>query len=131
MNPAAPGQPASAGVKGVMTSWNVSKEKATGWINGHQAALARLTAALGEGVLIANGGRNKFASGFMLETFTPGQIGTVQAAAAAGVVNQVHANMYVPCSPPYSSSITDCIETVSPHGCQMDGWVDVIAPRML
>ena len=65
MNPAAPGQPASVGVKGVMESWNVTKEKATGWINGHQKALLTLTQQLGEGTLIANGGANKFASGFI------------------------------------------------------------------
>ena len=56
----------------------MTKDKAGAWINGHQKALATLTAALGEGVLIANGGRNKFASGFMLETFTTGQISIVQ-----------------------------------------------------
>ena len=93
-DPAMPGQPASVGVAGVMKSWNVTKDKATGWINGHQKALASLTEALGDGVLIANGGRNKFASGFMMETFTTGAWATVQSAAAAGIVNQVHANMY-------------------------------------
>jgi hypothetical protein len=93
-DPAAPGQPASVGVKGVMKSWNVTKDKAVSWINGHQAALKTLTRRLGDGVLIANGGRNKFTNGFMLETFTPSQIGTIQSAAADGVVNQVHANMY-------------------------------------
>ena len=33
-------------------------------------------------------------SGMMLETFTAAQIPIVQAAAAHGIVNQVHSNMY-------------------------------------
>ena len=65
---AMPGQKASVGVAGVIRSWNVTEAKATTWINGHQAALSTLKAALGKGTVVANGGQNPHASGFMLET---------------------------------------------------------------
>ena len=97
----------------------MTKDKAGAWINGHQKALATLTAALGEGVLIANGGRNKFASGFMLETFTTGQISIVQAAAEAGIVNQVHANMCA-CSQQLSS-LSAVFRSLNSSGCRTDG----------
>jgi hypothetical protein len=34
VDPAAPGQPASQGVAGVMKAWAVNKTVATGWVNG-------------------------------------------------------------------------------------------------
>lgn len=96
-DPAAPGQPASQGVAGVMKAWSVNKSVAAAWVNGHQKALDVLMAGLGnDGVLIANGGVNKHTNGFMMETFNPssGDIRTIQAAARNGLVNQVHCNMY-------------------------------------
>ena len=62
-DPAAPGQPASEGVTGVMKAWGVEKDVAVAWINGHQRALSLLMNGLPEGVLIANGGRNKHTNG--------------------------------------------------------------------
>lgn len=100
-DPAAPGQPASHGVQGVMSAWQVDKEVAQLWVNGHQKALDLLMAGLnklsgGGGVLVANGGRNKHTNGFMMETFQPstGDIRVIQGAAKDGVFNQVHCNMY-------------------------------------
>jgi hypothetical protein len=61
---AMPGQKASVGVTGVIRSWNVTKAKATTWVNGHQAALSALKAALGKGTVVANGGQNPHTSGF-------------------------------------------------------------------
>lgn len=56
-DPAMPGQKASVGVAGVMKSWNLSEASAKAWVNGHQAALSTLKAALGNGTLVANGGQ--------------------------------------------------------------------------
>ena len=74
-----------------MGTWKLTRAKAEAWVAGHQKALVALDEALGEGILVANGGYQRWASGFMMETFKPTleQIGTIQAAAAAGVVNQV------------------------------------------
>ena len=80
-----------------MQAWNVTKDVATAWINGHQHALDLLMNGLGpEGVLIANGGVNKHTNGFMMETFQPnsGNIRQIQNAASKGLINQVHCNMY-------------------------------------
>ena len=111
-DPAAPGQPASHGVAGVMAAWAVEKEVAAAWVNGHQKALDLLSAGLaklggGGGVLIANGGKNKHTNGFMMETFRPstGDIRTIQAAASEGLTNQVHCNMYGP----YPPDTRDCL----------------------
>ena len=99
VDPAAPGQPPSTGVSGVMRSWNVSKATAVAWVNGHQRALDLLTEALQksvDGILIANGGANKHTNAFMMETFMPssGDIRTIQSAVNKGLVNQVHCNYY-------------------------------------
>eukprot|EP01050_Picozoa_sp_SAG11_P003462 SAG11_NODE_196_length_12778_cov_6.887767_2_plen_88_part_00 len=77
----------------MIRSWGVTEAKATQWVNGHQAALSTLTAALGKGTVVANGGQNPHASGFMLETFMPAAYGQIQAGVKAGLVNEVHTNM--------------------------------------
>ena len=95
-NPAAPGQPASDGVRGIMREWGVTRIQAEAWILGHRQSLEATSTALGHGILVANGGRSNLTQGFMIEAFKPtkAMIESVQAAAADGVLTQVHANMY-------------------------------------
>jgi hypothetical protein len=62
-----------------------------------QAALSNLKAALGKGTVVANGGQNPHASGFMLETFMPSAYGQIQSGVKAKLVNEVHTNMYEVC----------------------------------
>jgi hypothetical protein len=84
-----------AGWMDIVREWNTTNETAQAWVKGHQNALTMLNAALGNGTLIANGGVNPNANGFMMETAMPGSmIPTIQASVKAGLVNQVHTNMY-------------------------------------
>jgi hypothetical protein len=62
-----------------------------------QAALSNLKAALGKGTVVANGGQNPHASGFMLETFMPSAYGQIQSGVKAKLENEVHTNMYEVC----------------------------------
>lgn len=77
-----------------MEPWNLTAEKARAWSAGHQKALATLDVALGDGILVANSKELGLVSGMMLETFTADEIPIIQAAAAKGIVNQVHTDMY-------------------------------------
>ena len=78
-----------------MSSWNVTKEVAQAWIDGKNHFLANLTAALNGGILIANGGENRFTNAYNLETWMPHQISSVQHAAASGKVVRVKTNAYL------------------------------------
>lgn len=93
-DPAAPGQRPSKGVIGVMATWNVSEDVARAWVNGKNEALANLTAQLGGGVLIANGGPNQFTNAYNLEVWMPHDIASIQRAAASGKVVRVKTDAY-------------------------------------
>jgi len=82
--------------KMIATEWNTTNATARAWVAGHRQALANLSMALGNGTLIANGGRSPFANGFMMEAARPSSsmITTIQASVRDGLINQVHTDMY-------------------------------------
>ena len=105
--------------------WNISDAKASNYITGHDQALWTLNTALGEGTIIANGGFNALASGFMIESFTPDAYSEIQAGVKSGVVTQVHTSYYRGAKNPDVRVSTQAIESAVACGAK------VISDRLL
>ena len=75
--------------------WNISDTKASSWMPAHDQALWTLNTALGKGTIIANGGLNALASGFMIESFVPDDYSEIQAGVKVGAITQVHTSYYL------------------------------------